>query len=46
MSLHLGYRKQFWFVLALLAAQVALPPARTPVSQPLTAGAPRRPVLR
>jgi O-antigen ligase len=32
MSLHLGFRKQFWFVLGVLAAQVAAPPARGPVS--------------
>ena len=35
MSLHLGYRKQFWFVLGLLAAQVAARPAR-PVAPALT----------
>lgn len=31
MSLHLGHRKQFWFVLGLLAAQVAVRSARRPV---------------
>jgi O-antigen ligase len=36
MSLHLGYRKQFWFVLGLVAAQVAVLPARRPVSPLLT----------
>lgn len=36
MSLHLGYRKQFWFVLGLVAAQVAVLPVRRPVSPPLT----------
>jgi O-antigen ligase len=36
MSLHLGYRKQFWFVLGLLAAQVAVRPGRGPVSPPLS----------
>jgi O-antigen ligase len=41
MSLHLGYRKQFWFVLGLLAAQVAVRPARTPASPPLTVRLPR-----
>jgi O-antigen ligase len=36
MSLHLGYRKQFWFVLGLVAAQVAVLPTRRPVSPQLT----------
>jgi O-antigen ligase len=46
MSLHLGHRKQSWFVMGLLAAQVALRPARTPVSQPLTVRVPHGPRLR
>jgi O-antigen ligase len=46
MSVHLGHEKQSWFVMGLLAAQVARRPARTPDRQPLTMRVGRGPLPR